>query len=648
LAAAVEVKPGEPASRPCVVVAGGREPAHWEAYPGHQFIHTNGALHCCSDGGCWKDRTVALGDGDQRDQPGRLCTDVVGELPRCMDLITPEEVVRRIELYFHRGVINYLAPGHLDAAHRAVAATANNRFDRAPLTLQSARLACHDFIRNLPFYPDNCRGRGIVICGGGVKYFTNAWVCLNMLRHLGCALPAQLWYLGKREMDTAMMDLLAPLRVECVDARRVARQHPVRMLGGWQLKPYAILHSPFQEVLLLDADNVPVANPEYLFESEQFRQTGAVFWPDLSRQEKADLIWQSCGVDRPAGPEFESGQILADKRRCWRALALALWFNENSDFYYRHLYGDKETFHLAFEKLKQPYTLVDKPIQRLEGTMCQHDFEGNRLFQHRNTDKWNLFLHNREVEDFWYERECREYVAQLQQKWDGRARVCMASTPGKPGRVPASKWKRHALRIRACMISCPEREDLRRRTLLNLAATDWGEEPAFVQIDEGQLPTRQERQAHTTWLALRRSLQLNVDYLLFLEDDLDFNRHLRHNLQNWEPLQRGQVTLASLYNPDRPPLACDLQGHFMVVDGNSVYGSQAMLLSPATIAYILRHWNEIKGMQDIRISRLARRLRQPIFYHAPSLVQHIGEQSVWGGLFHQANDFSSQWRTEKA
>ena len=44
LAAAVETKRGRPTNRPCVVVAGGREPVHWEAYPDHQFIHTNGAL----------------------------------------------------------------------------------------------------------------------------------------------------------------------------------------------------------------------------------------------------------------------------------------------------------------------------------------------------------------------------------------------------------------------------------------------------------------------------------------------------------------------------------------------------------------------------------------------------------------------------
>ena len=52
LAAAVPVKAGMPRNRPCVVVAGGREPSQWEAYPHHQYIHTNGALPCCDNGGC--------------------------------------------------------------------------------------------------------------------------------------------------------------------------------------------------------------------------------------------------------------------------------------------------------------------------------------------------------------------------------------------------------------------------------------------------------------------------------------------------------------------------------------------------------------------------------------------------------------------
>jgi ADP-heptose:LPS heptosyltransferase len=98
LAAAIPLRPGK-RSRPCVVVAGGREPPHWEAYPIHQFIHTVGSLDCCRTGGCWRSRTVPVGDGDVKDRPKNLCVDVVEGLPRCMDMITPEAVVERI-LYF--------------------------------------------------------------------------------------------------------------------------------------------------------------------------------------------------------------------------------------------------------------------------------------------------------------------------------------------------------------------------------------------------------------------------------------------------------------------------------------------------------------------------------------------------------------------
>lgn len=109
MAAAVETKPDALPQRPCVVVAGGREPPHFTAYPNHQFIHTVGALKCCAHGGCWKSRTLPLGDGDSKDRPEELCVDVVGSLPRCMHLITAEEVIRRIDLYFRGGALRYLS-----------------------------------------------------------------------------------------------------------------------------------------------------------------------------------------------------------------------------------------------------------------------------------------------------------------------------------------------------------------------------------------------------------------------------------------------------------------------------------------------------------------------------------------------------------
>lgn len=115
LAAAVETKPGRPPLRPSVVVAGGREPPHWEAYPGHQFLHTVGLLPCCATGGCWKSRCQPIGDGDEKDRhnlcerPVQVTSDL--QIPFCMEAITPADVIRRIELVL-AGEQQFRANGH--------------------------------------------------------------------------------------------------------------------------------------------------------------------------------------------------------------------------------------------------------------------------------------------------------------------------------------------------------------------------------------------------------------------------------------------------------------------------------------------------------------------------------------------------------
>lgn len=641
LAAAVPLKDPCIGHRPCVVVAGSREPAHWEAYPGHQFMHTNGILRCGGLGGCWKDRIEMLGDGDARDRPENRCREVVEGLPHCMHLITPEMVVQRVEWYFQGGLIRYLTRPERLAAEKAIRAARTNPYDDQPLNLHNARRACEQYIRTIGPFPEPQEKRGIIICAGGVKLFANAWVCIQMLRSLGCGLPIQVWHLGVDEMDETMEELLRALGVQCIEGRQLTSLASMRRWGGWELKAYALAHCAFEQVLLLDADNVPVQNPERLFRSVEFQKSGALFWPDISRSEKADAIWHSCGIARPPGAEFESGQILVDRRRCWRALSLAAWFNNHSDFYYRYLHGDKETFHLAFEKLRQSYFLIPAPVMRLKGAMCQHDPQGQRIFQHRNTDKWNLFLMNGSIPDFWFEERCRQFIIELRSRWDGRASRYAQAIFGRPPSQGLPKEK--APRIQACMISIPERQACRHGTLEALARTDWPSEPLLL-FDPQRGEDRQARQTALALAALKHSLRKAFDYLLLIEDDLTFNLHLRHNLESWSPLRRGRIHLASLYNPGVYAQAYDVRHHYQVMEGRSIFGSQAFLISRSALSYLIGHWNEVEGMQDIRISRLAARLNKPILYHAPSLVQHRGVKSTWGGRFHRAVDFRMHWR----
>jgi hypothetical protein len=165
-----------------------------------------------------------------------------------------------------------------------------------------------------------------------------------------------------------------------------------------------------------------------------------------------------------------------------------------------------------------------------------------------------------------------------------------------------------------------------------------------VHIDAETGEDRRDRQTNTALRALQWSLGTRADYILFLEDDLAFNRHLRHNLERWRPLRNRELALAGLYNPNLREAAYDLQNQAVVVAPHSVFGSQAFVMSLSAVAHVVRHWNRVDGMQDIKISRLAGRLEYPVRYHCPSLIQHVGKSSVWGGAFHQARDFDAHWK----
>lgn len=204
------------------------------------------------------------------------------------------------------------------------------------------------------------------------------------------------------------------------------------------------------------------------------------------------------------------------------------------------------------------------------------------------------------------------------------------------------------IEIVAYILSCDERAEMRGQTIANLAATDWGAPPE-VEIDRSDCERRQERQERTARRLLERACQREHDFVLFLEDDLEFNRHLRHNLERWPPLlevlevRAGGHFFGSLYNPTIRERLRRNESAYFIADPEAVYGSQAFLLSQATARYAVAHWEEVPGMQDIKMSRLAARVC-PIYYHQPSLAQHVGRSSVWGGNYHWANDFNADWK----
>lgn len=270
---------------------------------------------------------------------------------------------------------------------------------------QAYREEMSDAIKAIPAMPA-WGGRGVVIVGGG-KYFASTYVTLRILRHVGCTLPVEVWYLGERhEILPWQSDLLSEYGATCIDANQVAESAGgVRNLAGWELKPFAVLHSRFAELHYLDADSYPVQNPERLFDEPGYRATGALFTPDPWRLKLLPEIWRALGIPFRDERTFESGQFLIDKRRCWEPLWLTNWMNQHSDYYYRlgpkppvtreghvgqGVYGDKDTWHLAWRYLDRDYSIADKDYKWISPAMLQHAPDGTPFWVHRVRRKFTL------------------------------------------------------------------------------------------------------------------------------------------------------------------------------------------------------------------------------------------------------------------
>ena len=69
------------------------------------------------------------------------------------------------------------------------------------------------------------------------------------------------------------------------------------------------------QVIFLDSDNVPVADPTPLFYSVEYASTGALLWPDYWQSSAAPDLAAILNVPHLPSGTFESGQMVFDKAR---------------------------------------------------------------------------------------------------------------------------------------------------------------------------------------------------------------------------------------------------------------------------------------------------------------------------------------------
>lgn len=236
-------------------------------------------------------------------------------------------------------------------------------FPQNPITDLNVKERVTEFLNNIPTYPNRFKGRGIVICAGGEKYIYDTYRILRILRDkLGCTLPIEWFYVGTEELNgkqkAYLEKNLAPLRCIDVLTEPIPMNHekPIK-LKGYEIKPYALLISSFEEIILIDADNIPLQNVEKLYDMELYKKSGAVFWPDYWTNWYNPAIYEKLGVNSINGiSDPESGQMVVNKQRCWAAINMTWFLNHHSYYFYKYCMGDKDTYRLGWVLTGTEYT----------------------------------------------------------------------------------------------------------------------------------------------------------------------------------------------------------------------------------------------------------------------------------------------------
>ncbi|KAK8914862.1 hypothetical protein H634G_02077 [Metarhizium anisopliae BRIP 53293] len=274
---------------------------------------------------------------------------------------------------------------------------------------ENTRAKHMELVGKLPPYPKgHFGGRGVVVLAGG-RYSEFAATSIGMLRESGSKLPVEVWL--NDDGDEAWCN---ELPLEGMVCRRLTDYMNLDDLPHpYQWKVFTMLYSTFEDILFIDADSIPIKNPDFLFDSAVYKNYGVILWPDYWKHTGSPLLPYLIGINSTRQSDIlasetsvESGQLVWNKKTHWKSLLLAAYYNYfGPDFWYTVFnngwqgWGDKDTFPAALKAAQQDYYQVSHEIVTLfvQGTsdgigMLQPDPTNNAkhmpLFLHTNMIKW--------------------------------------------------------------------------------------------------------------------------------------------------------------------------------------------------------------------------------------------------------------------
>ncbi|KAG0672004.1 Crossover junction endonuclease mus81, partial [Pichia californica] len=237
------------------------------------------------------------------------------------------------------------------------------------LTEQHSRL-----IEQLPNYFDSIYekdSKGIVYVGGN-KFSWLTLISIINMRKNNCQLPIEVLIPKYEEFELNICENILPkYNAKCIYLPTLVgdKVYEKYNFKGYQYKSLALALSSFENVLLLDADNTALVDPETVFHSNPYVEYGLLLWPDfwkrtthpsfydiiglkVDENKRRDFGYKEYGkYSKPVSPDgvvlyhqlentlpdptTESGQLFMSKKKHFKALILSLYYNTyGPDYYY--------------------------------------------------------------------------------------------------------------------------------------------------------------------------------------------------------------------------------------------------------------------------------------------------------------------------
>lgn len=242
-------------------------------------------------------------------------------------------------------------------------------------SMERAHAAFLDDVKNAgeDLEPVHTPGKRGLVSTAGATYLPVFVSSLRMLRRAGSTLPVEVYMKDAGEYEKRVCnDVLPMLDARCLVLGDVVGKGKIE---HYQLKIFAVLFSSFEEIVWMDADCFPLGKPEELLDSDPFKSSGLVTWPDFWGSSASPLYYKISHQEAPpmtARQSSETGIFLVSKKTHMLPLLLAAYYNYYGPSHYFRLLtqggpgeGDKETFLQAATAVGAPFYTVSERVQAI-------------------------------------------------------------------------------------------------------------------------------------------------------------------------------------------------------------------------------------------------------------------------------------------